>query len=91
MMNNSVSHNNDDAAEPAEVDDENATLADDVLDEVAGENEEEEDVIEGFGILPTKEEDAGEEEKPEDEEGDAELEDEDEDVEFDTFDDVDEL
>jgi len=91
MMNNSVSHNIDEVEEPAEVEDEDATLADDLLDEVAGEEVEEEEVIEGFGILPIKEEDDGEEEKPEDEEGDAELEDDVEDVEFDTFDDVDEL
>ena len=91
MMNISVSTNDDDVKEPDELDDEEATLADDLLDEVAGDESEEEDAIEGFGILPIKEEDDDEEEKPEDEEGDAELEDDAEDVEFDTFDDVDEL
>lgn len=91
MMNISVSNNDDEVEEPVELDDEDATLADDLLDEVAGEDAEEDDAMEGFGILPIKEEDDDEEEKSEDEEGDAELEDDAEDVEFDTFDDVDEL
>lgn len=91
MMNISVNPNDEELDEPAELDDDEATLADDLLDEVAGEDSEDDDVIEGFGILPIKEEDDDEEEKPEDEEGDAELEDDAEDVEFDTFDDVDEL
>lgn len=91
MMNISVNHNDDEVEEPAELDDEEATLADDLLDEVAGDEAEEDDAIEGFGILPIKEEDDDEEEKPEDEDGDAELEEDAEDVEFDTFDDVDEL
>lgn len=91
-MNISVNNNEDEVEEPGEIDDEDATLADDLLDEVAGEDaEEDDDTIEGFGILPIKEDDDDEEEKPEDEEGDAELEDDAEDVEFDTFDDVDEL
>lgn len=90
-MNISVNNNNDEIEEPAELEDEEATLADDLLDEVVGEDAEDDDAIEGFGILPIKEEDDDEEEKSEDEEGDAELEDDAEDVEFDTFDDVDEL
>lgn len=91
MINNFVSLNSDDdAEEPEELNDEEATLADDLLDEVAGGEVEEDDALEGFGILPIKEEEE-EEEKEEDEEGDESLEEDAEDVEFDTFDDVDEL
>lgn len=90
MINNFVSHADEEEKEPDELSDDEATLADDLLDEVAGAEVEEDDAIEGFGILPTKEEDDDEEEKDEDEDGDESLED-DEDVEFDTFDDVDEL
>ena len=82
--------NNDDTEEPEELNDEDATLADDLLDEVATE-EAEENVLEGFGILTEKETSEEEPEKDEDEEGDAELEDDAEDVEFDAFDDIDEL
>ena len=86
---------NDDVEEAEELGDDEATLADDLLDEVAGDDAEEEDELEGFGILPIKEEDDDEEEKEEDEEGDeegdAELEDDAEDVEFDAFDDIDEM
>ncbi len=92
MINNFVSHNDDEVEEPEELSDDDATLADDLLDEVAGvEGEDEDDTLEGFGILPIKEEDDDEEEKEEDEDGDAELEDDAEDVEFDAFDDIDEL
>ena len=93
MINNFVSHNDDEVEEPEELSDDEATLADDLLDEVAGvESEDEEDALEGFGILPIKEEDEDEdEEKVEDVDGDAELEDDAEDVEFDAFDDIDEL
>jgi len=81
---------NDEGVEEGElVDDENTTLADDLLDEVAGD-EAEEEVIEGFGILP----EVGEEEEEKDgetEDGDEELEEDAEDVAFDSFDDVDEL
>ncbi len=91
MINNFV-QNGDETEEPDELNDEDATLADDLLDEVgADEAEEEDDIMEGFGILSEKEVAEDTEEKDEDEEGDAELEDDAEDVEFDTFDDVDEL
>lgn len=82
---------NDDVEEPDELNDEDATLADDLLDEVGADEAEEDDVLEGFGILSEKETAEDEEEKDEDEEGDAELEDDAEDVEFDAFDDIDEL
>lgn len=72
--------------------DDEATLADDLLDEV-GEDAESTDDMEGFGLLTeddTKEEE--EEEKEEDEEEEEATLDEDaEDVDFDTFDDVDEM
>ena len=90
-MISNFSKNNDDTEEPDELNDEDATLADDLLDEVAAEEVEEDDVLEGFGILPEKEVAEEEAEKDEDEEGDAELEDDAEDVEFDAFDDIDEL
>lgn len=84
--------NDDEVEEPDELNDEDATLADDLLDEVGADEAEEDDAMEGFGIL-TEKESSDEEpvEKDEDEEGDAELEDDAEDVEFDAFDDIDEL
>lgn len=92
MINNFVSHTDDEEEkEPDELNDDEATLADDLLDEVVGAEVEEDDALEGFGILPIKEEDDDVEEKDEDEDGDESLEDDAEDVEFDTFDDVDEL
>ncbi len=92
MINSFVSQNNDEVEEPDELSDDEATLADDLLDEVVGaEVEDDDEVIEGFGILPIKEEDDDEEEKEESDEDDAELEDDAEDVEFDAFDDIDEL
>jgi len=71
--------------------DEDATLADEVLDEVEGEAEE--DVaVEGFGlVLETGEEEEDEEKEEGEEEGEASLEEDAEDVDFDTFDDVDEM
>ena len=92
MINNFVSHNGDDVEEGEEPSDDEATLADDLLDEVVGaEVEDGDEELEGFGILPIKEEDDDVEEKDEDEDGDEALEEDAEDVEFDTFDDVDEL
>lgn len=80
----------DDEVETPE--DEEATLADDILDEV---EEEVADVVEpgdleGFGLIA---ETADVEEVAEDEkeEGDVPLEEDAEDVDFDTFDDVDEM
>ena len=90
-MINNFSRNDDEVEEPDELSDEDATLADDLLDEVGADEIEDEDVMEGFGILSEKEVAEDVEEKDEDEEGDAELEDDAEDVDFDTFDDVDEL
>lgn len=82
---------NDEPEEVEEINDEDATLADDLLDEV-GVEDTEDDAVEGFGILPEVEE-AEEDEKEKDEFGDdsEELEEDAEDVDFDTFDDVDEL
>jgi hypothetical protein len=90
-MINNFSRNDDEIEEPDELNDEDATLADDLLDEVGADELEEDDVMEGFGILSEKEVAEDVEEKEDDEEGDAELEDDAEDVDFDTFDDVDEL
>lgn len=90
MINHFVT--NDEIEDAEEINDEDATLADDLLDEV-GADEVEDDAVEGFGILPEVEEEDEEEEKEKDEFGDetSELEDDAEDVDFDTFDDVDEL
>ena len=81
----------DDEVETPE--DEEATLADDILDEV---EEEVADVIEpgdmeGFGLIAetVEVEEVAEDEK--EEEGDVPLEEDAEDVDFDTFDDVDEM
>lgn len=90
MINNFASAD-DETEELEELNDEDATLADDLLDEVAADDIEEDDAMEGFGILSEKEVAEDVEEKEEDEEEDAELEDDAEDVDFDTFDDVDEL
>jgi len=73
-----------------ELNDEEATLADDLLDEVS-EDDTADDLLEGFGVLPevvTKEEP---EEKDELEDDTESLEEDAEDVDFDLFDDVDEL
>ncbi len=80
----------DDEVETPE--DEEATLADDILDEV---EEEVADVVEpgdleGFGLI-TETADVEEVAEDEKEEGDVPLEEDAEDVDFDTFDDVDEM
>ncbi len=75
-------------------DDEDTALADDVLDEVESDDVVAPDELEGFGLmdetaaLAIEEKD---EEKEGEEEGDAPLEEDAEDVDFDTFDDVDEM
>ena len=56
MINNFVK-NDDEEKEEGELDDEDATLADELLDEVAADEAEGDDSMEGFGILPEKEED----------------------------------
>ena len=64
--------------------DDEATLDDDLLDEVSGDDVvADDDLMEGFGILPEEEE--------KDEEEEESLEEDAEDVDFDRFDDVDEL
>ncbi len=80
----------DDLTEEAEIDDEEAALADDVLDEVADDTATDELDTEGFGLLPEPDE---EEEKTEEEElpDEESLEEDAEDVDYDTFDDVDEM
>jgi hypothetical protein len=84
----------DDDEELEVPEDEEATLADDILDEVEEESTDlvGAEEIEGFGLIDEaaiKEEE--EKEEGEGEEGDAPLEEDAEDVDFDTFDDVDEL
>lgn len=74
--------------------DEEAALADDILDEVEEgvvDVAEAED-IEGFGLITESGEEPEEEDKDkEEEDGDESLEEDAEDVDFDTFDDVDEM
>ncbi len=75
-----------------ELNDDEATLADDLLDEVSGDDTAD-DLLEGFGVLPdaTVEEEEEVEEKDDLEDDTESLEDDAEDVDFDLFDDVDEL
>jgi hypothetical protein len=93
MLHNSVTHDDEIDEEVELGDDEDATLADDLLDEVSDDEVVADDeLMEGFGILPEAavEEDEEEEDK-EGEDGDEPLEEDAEDVDFDRFDDVDEL
>jgi len=83
----------DDLNEEEEVDEDAVSLDDDLLAEVGVEEEDAlTDEVEGFGLI---EEDAEAEEEPgvdeEDVDGDVSLEDDAEDVEYDSFDDVDEM
>ncbi len=80
-----------DNLEDSELDDENTTLGDDVLDEVSEDGDED---LSGFGHLDEEsDEDEDDEESDEDEEYEdyAELEDDAEDVEYDQFDDIDDM
>lgn len=69
-------------------DDEEATLADEVLDELGDEDDEIDPLTEGFGELP---EDSDDDEEEDDESEETSLEEDAEDVDFDTFDDIDEM
>ena len=82
---------NDDEEELEAGDDEEATLAEDLLDEVGDDAVPVEDEMEGFGLLTETEEKEEVEEKEDDDEEDAPLEEDAEDVDFDTFADVDEM
>lgn len=73
--------------EPEEINDDDATLADDLLDEIDG-TETEDDAVEGFGLV---EEDDEEEDDEEEEKEEESLEDDAEDVDYDRFDDIDEM
>jgi len=74
-----------------DTDDEDASLGDDVLDEVAGEEEvDADDDTEGFGHIEEKDVKEPAEEEEEEEDNTA-LEDDAEDVDYDSFDDVDEM
>jgi hypothetical protein len=85
-----ISNDDQTKSEEEEVGDEDAMLADDLLDEVS-EGDAAGDSVEGFGLL--KENDADSEEEEEDgvDSESEPLEDGAEDVEFDRFDDVDEM
>lgn len=75
-----------------EMDDEDLSLGDDLLDEVAGEDDGD-DEVEGFGHINEKEsdDDDDEEDDEEDEGAHDELEEDAEDVDYDSFDDIDEM
>lgn len=81
-----------DGGEAEELNDDEATLADDLLDEVSGDDTAD-DLLEGFGVLPdtTADEEDEVEEKDDLDDDTESLEDDAEDVDFDLFDDVDEL
>lgn len=83
------SHNDD---EETEEEDGEVSLDDAILDEIT-EDEDDADVeTEGFGLIDEKDvAEAEEEKKEEDEEAEDGLEEDAEDVDFDTFDDVDEM
>ena len=74
-------------------DDEEATLADDILDEVEGDATDiaHVDELEGFGLIDEAAAVVEEEKEEAKEEETESLEEDAEDVDFDTFDDVDEL
>jgi rRNA-processing protein EBP2 len=76
-----------------DIDDEDASLGDDVLDEVADEVDDVADEPEGFGHIDEKDvaEVPEKEDDEEEDEDEALLEEDAEDVDFDLFDDVDEL
>jgi len=81
--------NRDEEEESENPDDEEATLAEDLLDEV-GEETVADDELEGFGLI-TPEVEKEEEEVEEKDDEEATLDEDAEDVDFDTFDDVDEM
>jgi hypothetical protein len=77
--------------EEGEQNDDEVTLPDDVLDEVGVDDEEDPaDDTEGFGLIDENEEAAPEEEEDANDD-EARLEDDAEEVEYDPFDDVDEM
>lgn len=91
-MHNFVTHDDELEEEIDMGDDEEATLDDDLLDEVSGDDADADaDLMEGFGILPEGEEEEEKENDDEEQESDDELEEDAEDVDFDRFDDVDEM
>jgi hypothetical protein len=80
----------DDEEEEENPDDTEATLADDLLDEVGEDATPEAEEMEGFGLL-TEEEVPEEKAEKDDEEEESSLDEDAEDVDFDTFDDIDEM
>ena len=62
-----------------------------MLSEVVEEDEVLEDEVEGFGLLEETDDKEDDKEEEEDTDADASLEDDAEDVEYDSFDDVDEM
>lgn len=83
-------HNDDEETEFENPEDEEAALADDILDEV-GEDVIGEDEIEGFGLIAEEPEKEEAEEAEDGDEEETPLDEDAEDVDFDTFDDVDEM
>ncbi len=81
----------DEDEEPEAGEDEEAALADDLLDEVGEEAALADEEIEGFGLLTEEDTKEEEEEKGEEDDEETPLDEDAEDVDFDTFDDVDEM
>lgn len=75
-------------------DDEDASLDDTVLDEVSSDTDDTDEEVEGFGHITEGDEDEDEDEAKEssdDDDGEEVLEEDAEDVDYDTFDDIDEM
>jgi len=84
-----ISHNDD---EETEEEDGEVGLDDAILDEITEDEDEIPVETEGFGLIDEKDVAEVEEEKKDDEDDDEErLEEDAEDVDFDTFDDIDEM
>ncbi len=83
-------HDDEEEGEFESPEDEESALADDILDEV-GDDVIGEDEIEGFGLITEEPEKEEAEDSDDNDEEDAPLDEDAEDVDFDTFDDVDEM
>lgn len=83
----------DEAELEEDAEDEDASLDDSLLDEIEGVEDEEEadDFTEGFGELPVEVEAEPKEAELEEDDAEPETEEDAEDVDYDTFDDVDEM
>lgn len=89
---NDLEHNEHGLEEEEEMDDADASIDESMLDEIGSDTDDADAETEGFGhIDETGEEDEDEEDEEDAADEDGSLENDAEDVDFDTFDDVDEL